>query len=771
MPLTSITLKDFSGGLNTAVDPSRLPANMTASMQNCDILDSRAITRRNGYSRLTASVVASAKVEAVTRFYKTDASKHWVAVCGTAMYSKQSAVTDVSPTLLEAESATRVGGTVVYDAAYSGGAAVNCTTGTAVSFSLPYSTRVDVVFPQGALCGSYKTDGGSYASINATTVSIGGLAATSHTVYIKPPVRNTSACKLTVATGAVLLATSTTAGNTYTVKFYDDMSTTVDKNYVTFDDGAATSPVGLGVGVNCNQSTTHYYMEAPALSQSQVLPVARSAGWHTVTFFGIGNRANVVIDGVPYSRISTNTTAPLLGLLLADGSAQSSWFDSVTKDGKLLDDFTNLNGWRVMVDTGTNTYTTSSTHYDNIPIPTAVDSFTRSAIASWTKKDTTLSATTDTWGFATLGDKLYYNSPYDNLRKYDGGTAAAVYANGVSGTLAPAGGYLIEHKQRLFTAGKATDKSLIEYTAVGAPENWAGGGAIRLEGQASGGGCTGLAEFSDKLFYFSYDKTYILDCTGADTNWIARTLSDNIGCIAPKTLCRHGNALIFLAGDGVRAYGYLPGINSPDGSAFLTLSDDIAPTIASIVNKGNAVATVYKDKLWLACSLSGSANDTILVYRFPRDGLPGSWVKYTGIGIDSMTVTRGDEYALYGGSNVTGHIYQLDNGDTDDGAAIAMAYRVPQVSDKGYSTIKHFRRIILAAESPAVQAITVTPLTDDTAYDATTVTLDSSTDTRPVRVPLNSRGRSLGLDITSSGEGQPLTIHEVTLVHTGARMR
>ena len=76
--MKSFTLSDFGGGLNTSVDESLLPPNMSADIRNADILDSRAIRRRNGYRDHTD--VLGSKVLALHRFYRTDGEKYWVAM-------------------------------------------------------------------------------------------------------------------------------------------------------------------------------------------------------------------------------------------------------------------------------------------------------------------------------------------------------------------------------------------------------------------------------------------------------------------------------------------------------------------------------------------------------------------------------------------------------------------------------------------------------------------------------------------------------------------
>lgn len=181
--MDSFTLRDFSGGLNTATDEANLPANMTADLLNVDILDSAAIRRRNGYAPITASPIAALPIHAIYRYYKKSGGKYWLAVCGTGLYYRQYVSTAVPLTKIEAEAMTLSGSyTTLSDAAFSGGAGVYLT-GSAVSFTVPYSTYIYVMFSE-QVNVKMSIDGGAYSAHSGDYKTYSGISATSHTISI-----------------------------------------------------------------------------------------------------------------------------------------------------------------------------------------------------------------------------------------------------------------------------------------------------------------------------------------------------------------------------------------------------------------------------------------------------------------------------------------------------------------------------------------------------------------------------------------------------------
>lgn len=143
----TITIRDFSGGLNTATEESRIPANSTSDMVNVSITDSRGFARRKGYTSLTLpQLSATARVSQPSGSTKLGISGPMTGVYGT-----------------ESDVVSQVGGTEVTPAAFSGLMRIFQT------FTLDGTVRV-----RGASMRGRNTAGTSTASYHIYNVS-GGL--------------------------------------------------------------------------------------------------------------------------------------------------------------------------------------------------------------------------------------------------------------------------------------------------------------------------------------------------------------------------------------------------------------------------------------------------------------------------------------------------------------------------------------------------------------------------------------------------------------------
>jgi hypothetical protein len=284
-----------------------------------------------------------------------------------------------------------------------------------------------------------------------------------------------------------------------------------------------------------------------------------------------------------------------------------------------------------------------------------------------------------------------------------------------------------------------------------------------LTGQDSAGACTGLAVWNDTVFQFFESAIYVLSTDGVPANWSAKALSTAHGCIAPRSIAVAPSGVIFLAADGVRSYGSMSMVYSDDESNVRILSDNIKPTLMAYTDseKKAAVGVYYKGRYWLSI-----ANDVYVCDLEKRtSNKQPPWTKYAGLDVNSFFTTRGDEYGLYAGSKTSGTIYQLDVGGTDNGAPIPLRYVTPPLTGDGYRTDKHFRHMFVSAEAPTAQDVTVTLLTDDIPSPPQVVSFDANTDTRPVRIPVPSRGRFAQVVIESSGLEQPITVSEISVVY------
>lgn len=822
MSYKTFSIDDFSGGLNTAVAQSRLDVRFSPDLQNVDFTDTGAITRRKGYTQVTPTAFSN-PVKALHRFYQSDGDRFWVMVSGTGVYTiglnTGTISNEVPVTTLEGEDATfTAGNTSEFTfSKYSAGAAMRVLSGSA-TFTIPSRcTNLDLTHNCSALLGaSFSLDGGAYVgatTINTSwdTTSLSG-GDPSHTVKVKPAPRNDKSMKLWVRTTAnpsgnnptmppnkiALMRSVDIRLKTVSIRFYDSGETT--QPISGFRAGVAFIPEGAAEswlnGYAIYRENTVYKYRTITGQTNTISGITPSVGWHTITLRYGGKLTLDGVDVVTVPNRLDETLTVACFIETTDNTATQSdaityYFDTLKLDDVIVDDIEVVNAtpgnypddeWQLIsADTTDDTSERGASLSDAMPDVDAwfaLDKIVYSALSAWEAGTVTLSASSEHFGFSTLNDIVYFNSPYDELMKFDGSSVSVV-----SGTQ-PRGGFLIEHKRRLWTAGDYADTSMLSYSDVDEPEDWIGGGDIRLAGKDSGGRCTGIAPFDNKVFYFSDSRIYSIDPTGPDTNWSAsmagyNAISWSLGCIAPKSLIQTDNALIFLSADGVRAYGYIPGMYSQDGSGLIDLSENIRPTLDTIdpAMRGKAAGAFYNGRYYLACALGEGAtsNNTILVYNLPTQGKPGAWTKYVGtdtnpLSVTCFAVTRGDEYGLFAGTN-SGTIIRLDIGMSDNGEDIAMVYKTPQLAPKGFETIKHFSTLHLAGESQAEQSLDVHVDTDDVEIGDVSAMFGSGTAAQPVRLPISSRGRSIQYTLTGSGQAQPLTISRLTTQYLAERVR
>lgn len=776
-----ITLRDFSGGLNTAVDESLLPPSMTASMLNVDVTDAAAITRRSGSVKVTATPMVDGEVLGLHRYYKADGDKLWVAVAATStgagLYYAPYAETEVEPTTVAAEDMTLTGSyETVSDPNFAGGQ-VCVVTGTYLDIDIPYHNAFTIDFGA-AVTASVTVDGSTYSVSATSTFSMVQLSATSRTVRVTPV--QDGKCANVYITGtdvSVSVGRKFDSEGPHTVRwsFYDDVDasyTLSSYSYASWYRMALYGSSGIVAGLNVNNgvfSDYRYWRGSTAYSSG----IQRSQGWHTVEI-RCGTSGFIKLDG---QTIYSGTIGDADGIAMdcaTNTDLFQFWVDSVYVDQAMWEDFTDVSDWDVSVSGGSGGMTVQTLGNPSVPddhgevnrVP--VDSVTYSAMTHFSVAATDVSLS-DHVAFVTASDNCYFATEVDAVRRYDGSSVTALAAT------APAAKSLAVLRERIFAAGKDSDPELLEYTVTGSYEDWTGGGALRTAGKSTGGPVEALALHKDYLFILARDSIWVLDTAGTESEWSKRLVSAKHGCVAPRSVAVAPNGIVFLGADAVYFYGALAGNYSWDGSGFLDLSEPIGPTISSIANPQKAAGAYYDNRYWLAVDLDGDGeNETVLVYRMPRQELAGSWTKYQyPFHISCFAVTRADEYGLFAGT-YTGDVYKLDTGTNDAGESIALYYRTPPLTGGkryGYSVPKHFHNVHLSTYAPNAQQLTVTPITDDVSGQAQTVTVTATTDYRPARFKLRARGRSLALAFSSSGSDQAITIAEVMVPFNAGKVR
>lgn len=792
----------FDGGLKTNVPESELAANFTGSMGNFEITDTQKIKTRKGY-RNVSGTLSSNPILALARYYKKNGNKYWVAVSGTSFQSYQSGITQVPKTTVQAETLTTSPNTISYPSA-SGGAVVQ-VVGSA-TFNIPVSTKISFKAMDTGITGSYSLDGGAYFNTGTNgQYSVSSLGYTTHTVKVKPRSDNS-------------LFRMTSTLERWCGISRDYTASISDKVEIAFRTRNADATRNEYTGIEITTRKPSMTLEGRTIfvgwaDGRNVLSVGVKGWGLGETWWPIWENTSIAISTTwtileftppnyftePKIRILNGITRAVLWESnwkdhpwvpyndWGDGMLDMAFFchgyagkqpyldvDSIRKNGALVFTGDSLTGWTQFSSAALAviaTDTVFATPYCN------VDWFEYEAPATWLTATHTgyPSANCGQLGFALLNDVLYTATNKDVIHKFDG-TLKALTGTGTM----PTGGHMVVHEGRLWIAGNESDPAQLRWSAPDDATDWTttgGAGYWYLGGQDSGAECTGLSVWNDMLWYFSRSKIFAVQVTGTEANWERRVMHPNIGCVAPKTLVPTKNALVFMGpGNQVYAYGAIPGLNTPDGSDLLWVSENIQDQLdtisASYLDK--CCGVFYRDRYWLAVPLNGSTyNNTVFVYKFPPTGSsdPGAWMKFTNLYISDFELTQGTEYGLYGGDSRTGKFHELDYGYNDDGSAIDSWYEIPPVNAGGYETIKVLSRILLAAESDSEQTVYVDVTSDDLSSPETTVELNSTTRVQPRRILASGRGRYFKTAIRGSGHDQPYSIAELIYVWRNIRFR
>lgn len=168
----------------------------------------------------------------------------------------------------------------------------------------------------------------------------------------------------------------------------------------------------------------------------------------------------------------------------------------------------------------------------------------------------------------------------------------------------------------------------------------------------------------DYLVAFNRNSIHLLSgVSGALVDVVTTQLSNDVGCVARKSVTQYGPNIFFLSDSGFYSIGFLDERNLR--GAELPLSEAIQPTFDRI-NKEAAslsVATYHNNRIYLAIPLdTAPAPNTILVYNLLNQGWESEDTLNTSNGwrILDFLIAQGDEVNDIYAVNTTGGIHKLD---------------------------------------------------------------------------------------------------------------
>lgn len=173
----------------------------------------------------------------------------------------------------------------------------------------------------------------------------------------------------------------------------------------------------------------------------------------------------------------------------------------------------------------------------------------------------------------------------------------------------------------------------------------------------------GLHSFAeDRLLVFNRNSIHIVENTTDLVAASTRVLTNEVGCVARKSIVQVGNQVIFLSDNGIYGTQFMDEYNLRGTET--PLSEPINETIKRINKEAwdKAVAVYFDNRYYLAVPLDGSSeNNAILIYNF----LNSQWESIDTVNAinyhtaNMIVVGDGNDRGVYAVNNVGG-VHQLD---------------------------------------------------------------------------------------------------------------
>tara|TARA_R110000787_G_scaffold286422_1_gene404798 strand:+ start:2807 stop:4801 length:1995 start_codon:yes stop_codon:yes gene_type:complete len=202
-----------------------------------------------------------------------------------------------------------------------------------------------------------------------------------------------------------------------------------------------------------------------------------------------------------------------------------------------------------------------------------------------------------------------------------------------------------------------------------------GAGSIKLQGSV-----TGLITFRNKLIIFTGSKIYQLEGSSS-ANFQLSEIASEIGCAAPDTIQEVGGDIVYLGPDGLRFLGATARIGDFNLSLASRAIQDELNTFKT--GNSNICSTVVRDKSQyrLFGFAKGEAEEDSVGYvgtQFTsQESSDFNWGELKGIKAYRTSSTRTDSSEVSIFSGETGYVYEMEEGNTFDGAVIKAKFYTP----------------------------------------------------------------------------------------------
>lgn len=281
----------------------------------------------------------------------------------------------------------------------------------------------------------------------------------------------------------------------------------------------------------------------------------------------------------------------------------------------------------------------------------------------------------------TPHDKIYLTNgdTTDGLMSWDGTNLTKIVG-------APNGKYVLYYKNHLYVAGDPSAPYRLYISDQGDPTTWP---VNNYEDLTDGiGGITGMKQLGDSLVLFKEKDAFLMKGEDPSDYVFINTYAGGKGCVSHWSIVQIENGLIYLSRDGVYLF---------TGAKFELISDKIQGSINNWNQQQlqNAVAFEYDHKYWLSVpdGIGQVVNNNTYVFSY----LYGWWTKHN-IAAQTfavLTTTQMEPTPYF--TDTSGDLFQADNGDNDNGAAID-GYLITKAYNFGTSAhMKSFKGVQMTA--------------------------------------------------------------------------
>ena len=257
----------------------------------------------------------------------------------------------------------------------------------------------------------------------------------------------------------------------------------------------------------------------------------------------------------------------------------------------------------------------------------------------------------------------------DTPQQWTGSSTTGDWTNTSGSVDVPNGTMLVSSLNQIFVAGVSTTPSRLYWSAIGDPTNWdsasdLGAGFMDLDPD-DGQAISGLGVVGPYVMVCKPRKIWFLIDPASAT---VRQLSNNVGCVAHRSIATGAAGTYFLSEDRV----YLT-----NGSKLQPVSDIIQPTVDSIQAglRSQAAGACFNTHYYLSVPLTGTDNDTTLDW----DETLQSWWKHS-FGSNQMAIWHlNDEAGLYSAKSTDKFVDQAFVSGTmqDNGTDFEWVWRGP----------------------------------------------------------------------------------------------